>query len=130
MNKALIRDGNAKTLFLTGFGHLQCQNTAICRVLDISSAKPSLFTGLWTSPGPKHCYFQGFCQSAAIYRVLIIPSAKPLLFTGFWTSPVPNHRYLQGFGHLQGQNTLHVDCTTNVHSGGAVHVVSYPDLII
>ena len=39
-------------------------------------------------------------------------------------------RYLQGFGHLQGQATLHVDCTTNVHLGGAVHVLSYPDLII
>ena len=44
---------------------------------------------------------------------------------------MPNHRYLQGFGHLQGQNTLHVDCTTNVLSGGTVHVVvSYPNLII
>ena len=62
--------------------------------------------GFWTSPVPNHRY------------------------SGFWTSPVPSHCYLQGFGHLQGQTTLHVDCTTNVHLGGAVHVVSYPDLII
>ena len=36
---------------------------------------------------------------------------------------LPKHCYLQGFGHLQGQTTLHVDCTTNVHLGGAVHVI-------